>query len=73
MLFGEPIILEKLLDLQFEISMESFFQTNPKSAERLYSKELAYATVTRVSVSYYNLNMSTTSLCYRSMYKFNPQ
>lgn len=43
LLFGEPIILEKLLGLRFEISMESFFQTNPLSAERLYAKAIAYA------------------------------
>ncbi len=43
LLFGEPIILEKLLGLHFEISMESFFQTNPLSAERLYAKAIAYA------------------------------
>ena len=43
LLYGEPIVLEKLLDLQFEISMESFFQTNPKSAERLYNKAIEYA------------------------------
>lgn len=43
LLYGEPVVLEKLLDLQFEISMESFFQTNPKSAERLYSKAIEYA------------------------------
>lgn len=43
LLYGEPVVLEKLLDLHFEISMESFFQTNPKSAERLYSKAIAYA------------------------------
>jgi 23S rRNA (uracil-5-)-methyltransferase RumA len=36
-------VLETLLDLQFEISMESFFQTNPKSAERLYNKAIEYA------------------------------
>lgn len=41
-LFGEPIVVERLLGLDFEISMESFFQTNPKSAERLYSKALDY-------------------------------
>ena len=45
LLYGEPFILEKLLGLQFEISMESFFQTNPKSAERLYSKAIEYAQV----------------------------
>ena len=43
LLYGEPIVLEKLLGLHFEISMESFFQTNPKSAERLYSQAIAYA------------------------------
>jgi 23S rRNA (uracil-5-)-methyltransferase RumA len=43
LLFGEPVVLEKLLNLYFEISMESFFQTNPKSAEKLYSKAIAYA------------------------------
>ncbi|NRA12358.1 MAG: 23S rRNA (uracil(1939)-C(5))-methyltransferase RlmD [Crocinitomicaceae bacterium] len=42
LLFGEPVIVEKLLGLEFEISMESFFQTNPKSAERLYNKALDY-------------------------------
>ncbi|MEX1003182.1 MAG: 23S rRNA (uracil(1939)-C(5))-methyltransferase RlmD [Crocinitomicaceae bacterium] len=43
LLYGEPVVLEELLGLQFEISMESFFQTNPKSAERLYNKAIAYA------------------------------
>lgn len=42
LVFGEPIVLERLLGLDFEISMESFFQTNPKSAERLYSKAMDY-------------------------------
>ena len=42
LLHGEPIVIERLLDLDFEISMESFFQTNPKSAERLYNKALDY-------------------------------
>lgn len=42
LIFGEPVVIEKLLGLSFEISMESFFQTNPKSAERLYNKALDY-------------------------------
>ena len=42
LLYGEPVIVERLLGLDFEISMESFFQTNPKSAERLYNKALDY-------------------------------
>lgn len=42
LVYGEDKVVEKLLDLEFEISMESFFQTNPKSAERLYNKALDY-------------------------------
>jgi 23S rRNA (uracil1939-C5)-methyltransferase len=42
MLFGENLIHENLLGLSFEVSMQSFFQTNPKSAERLYSKVIEY-------------------------------
>ena len=42
LLYGEGIVVERLLGLSFEISMESFFQTNPKSAERLYTKALEY-------------------------------
>lgn len=43
LLFGNEKITEVLHGLSFEISMSSFFQTNPKSAERLYSKVLHYA------------------------------
>lgn len=43
LVFGEEKIIEELLGLHFEISMESFFQTNPKSAEKLYNKALDYA------------------------------
>ena len=42
MLYGENLIQENLLGLSFEVSMQSFFQTNPKSAERLYSKVIDY-------------------------------
>jgi 23S rRNA (uracil-5-)-methyltransferase RumA len=42
LLYGQPIVIEKLHGLEFEISMESFFQTNPKSAELLYNKALDY-------------------------------
>ena len=41
-LFGENVIKEKLLGLTFEISMQSFFQTNPTCAELLYSKTIDY-------------------------------
>lgn len=42
LIFGKPFVIEKLLGLSFEISMESFFQTNPKSAELLYTKAIDY-------------------------------
>ncbi len=42
LLYGEDLIIEALLGLKFEISMESFFQTNPKCAEKLYSKVIDY-------------------------------
>jgi len=42
MLFGENKIEENLLGLNFEVSMQSFFQTNPKSAEKLYTKVIDY-------------------------------
>ncbi|MEL7426697.1 MAG: 23S rRNA (uracil(1939)-C(5))-methyltransferase RlmD [Bacteroidota bacterium] len=40
---GEDKIIEELHDLHFEISMQSFFQTNPRAAERLYAKVIEYA------------------------------
>lgn len=43
LVFGEEKIIENLLGLNFEISMKSFFQTNPKSAEKLYTKVIDYA------------------------------
>ena len=42
LLFGKDIIQEELLGLKFQMRMESFFQTNPKCAERLYNKALDY-------------------------------
>ena len=42
LLYGDPVVIERLLGLDFEISMESFFQTNPKCAELLYEKALEY-------------------------------
>lgn len=43
LIYGNALIVENLLGLDFEISMQSFFQTNPKSAEKLYSKVIEYA------------------------------
>lgn len=42
LLYGQPVVIEVLSGLEFEISMESFFQTNPKCAELLYKKALDY-------------------------------
>lgn len=42
LVFGKDKIIENLLGLKFEISMESFFQTNPSCAELLYNKALDY-------------------------------
>jgi 23S rRNA (uracil-5-)-methyltransferase RumA len=47
---GEDKIVEELLGLNFEISMKSFFQTNPKSAEKLYSKVMEYALENREAI-----------------------
>jgi len=43
LIYGDDKIVEELLGLTFEISMKSFFQTNPQSAEKLYEKVVAYA------------------------------
>jgi 23S rRNA (uracil1939-C5)-methyltransferase len=42
LLFGKDHITEDILDLKFDISLESFFQTNPASAALLYQKALNY-------------------------------
>ncbi|MCH2213741.1 MAG: 23S rRNA (uracil(1939)-C(5))-methyltransferase RlmD [Flavobacteriales bacterium] len=42
LIFGKNYITEQLSGLTFKIQMESFFQTNPKSAERLYAKAIEY-------------------------------
>ena len=42
LVYGKDKIVEELLGLNFEISMKSFFQTNPKCAEKLYAKVVEY-------------------------------
>jgi 23S rRNA (uracil1939-C5)-methyltransferase len=42
LVYGQDKIVEDLLGLKFEISMESFFQTNPSCAELLYTKALDF-------------------------------
>ncbi len=41
-IFIFAMIMDNLLGLNFEISMKSFFQTNPKCAEKLYNKVVEY-------------------------------
>lgn len=41
-LYGRDYYMEKLLDLDFKVSVFSFFQTNTLGAEKLYSKVLEY-------------------------------
>jgi len=41
--WGEPLIREKLGDYDFEISANSFFQTNTRQAERLYDTVIELA------------------------------
>ena len=45
-LYGEYKLVETINDLDFEISIQSFFQTNPKCAEKLYDKVISYAAKT---------------------------
>lgn len=42
LILGKDYIVEKLSGLSFRIQMESFFQTNPRAAERLYAKAIDY-------------------------------
>lgn len=42
LLYGKEKIVENILGLDFEISMQSFFQTNPRCAEKLYAKVIEY-------------------------------
>jgi 23S rRNA (uracil1939-C5)-methyltransferase len=42
LVYGKDKVVEELLGLNFEISMKSFFQTNPKCAEKLYNKVVEY-------------------------------
>ena len=41
-LYGKRDICEEVFDLKFEISPYSFFQTNKKTVEKLYSKVIEY-------------------------------
>lgn len=45
LIYGDSHLIEKLLDLEFEVGIKSFFQPNPRCAEKLYSKAMEYAGV----------------------------
>lgn len=47
LIYGQDTIKERILGLQFEISMQSFFQTNPACAEKLYQKVADYVMLDR--------------------------
>ena len=47
LVYGKDKIVENILGLEFEISMQSFFQTNPKCAEKLYQKVVDYVLDTK--------------------------
>ena len=50
LLYGTEYIYETVLGLQFKISPFSFFQTNTKSAERLYDRARSYVGDTKDAV-----------------------
>ena len=52
LLFGKPILNEKLNDLTFQISANSFFQTNSLMAEKLYDVILDSANFTGNEIVY---------------------
>lgn len=46
LLYGKPVIVDKIGDTQFEISARSFYQINPEQTEALYGQALEYAQLT---------------------------
>jgi 23S rRNA (uracil1939-C5)-methyltransferase len=46
LLAGEPVIRERIGDFEFELSANSFFQTNTQGARRLYATVARYAGLT---------------------------
>lgn len=45
-LYGKPTIKDKIKDIEFNISPQSFYQINPAQTETLYEKALEYANLT---------------------------
>ena len=54
---GNLIITEKINDLNFDISMQSFFQTNPNCAEKLYEKVMQYIRLEKIPSDSYILDL----------------
>ena len=54
---GNLIITEKINDLNFDISMQSFFQTNPNCAEKLYEKVMQYIRLEKIPNDSYILDL----------------
>jgi len=52
LLYGEPTIKDKIGNLTFEISANSFFQTNTKQGEKLYESALDGADLTGEEIVY---------------------
>jgi 23S rRNA (uracil1939-C5)-methyltransferase len=42
-IYGQEVLIDRILDMNFEISPNSFFQINPVQTDTLYSKVLEYA------------------------------
>ncbi len=57
LIIGKSTIIEKLHGLSFEISMQSFFQTNPLCAEKLYQKVVDYVFDSSIDESKYILDL----------------
>ena len=54
---GNLTITEKINDLNFDISMQSFFQTNPHCAEKLYEKVMQYIRMEKIPRDSYILDL----------------
>ena len=46
LVWGKPYIIDRIKDLEFCISPQSFFQVNPQQTEKMYEKALEYAALT---------------------------
>jgi len=62
LLMGEPNLEETLNGLKFRISIESFFQPNPKCAELLYSKAVELALENKTDKAIFDLFCGTGTI-----------